>query len=143
MEREAFESPPVFNSVQRKQYFDFPTELRCLAAELRAPTHQLGFFLLSGANFQSSKKLFPAERAANLAFLDSSDYVPGVQTPKRRLAKREHSVLNLDRCRKFVELLEHPLRGISPLVRTRQPPVHRGRHPVIHPNAMQRRPRAF
>jgi hypothetical protein len=24
VEREAFESPPVFNSVQRKQYFDFP-----------------------------------------------------------------------------------------------------------------------
>jgi len=42
VEREAFESPPVFNSVQRKQYFDFPTELRRLAGELRAPTHQLG-----------------------------------------------------------------------------------------------------
>ena len=26
VEREAFESPPVFNSVQRKQYFDFPTD---------------------------------------------------------------------------------------------------------------------
>jgi hypothetical protein len=37
VEREAFESPPVFNSVQRKQYFDFPAELRRLAGELRAP----------------------------------------------------------------------------------------------------------
>jgi hypothetical protein len=45
VEREAFESPPVFNSVQRKRYFDFPTELRRLAGELRAPTHQLGFLL--------------------------------------------------------------------------------------------------
>jgi hypothetical protein len=87
--------------------------------------------LLSGAN-SKQQKAFPAERAANLAFLDSSDYVPGVQIPKRRLAKRERSVLNLDRCRKCVELLEHPLRGISPLVRTRQSPVYRGRHPVIH-----------
>jgi hypothetical protein len=50
VEREAFESPPVFNSVQRKQYFDFPIELRRLAGELRAPTHQLGF-LLNGARF--------------------------------------------------------------------------------------------
>ena len=48
VEREAFESPPVFNSVQRKQYFDFPTELGRLAGDLRAPTHQLGFLLSAG-----------------------------------------------------------------------------------------------
>jgi len=27
VEREAFDSPPVFNSLQRKQYFDFPSKL--------------------------------------------------------------------------------------------------------------------
>jgi hypothetical protein len=58
VEREAFESPPVFNSVQRKQYFDFPTELRRLAGELRAPTHQLGF-LLSAGYFKAAKCFFP------------------------------------------------------------------------------------
>src|SRR5260221_6046186 len=58
VEREAFESPPVFNSVQRKQYFDFPTELRRLAGELRAPTHQLGF-LLSAGYFKPAKSFFP------------------------------------------------------------------------------------
>jgi hypothetical protein len=26
VEREAFGSPPVFNSFQRKQYFDFPSK---------------------------------------------------------------------------------------------------------------------
>ena len=26
VEREAFDSPPVFNSFQRKQYFDFPSK---------------------------------------------------------------------------------------------------------------------
>jgi hypothetical protein len=61
VEREAFESPPVFNSVQRKQYFDLPTELRRLAAELRAPTHQFGLFAERGL-LQSSKKLLPTER---------------------------------------------------------------------------------
>jgi len=35
-----------------------------------------------------------------------SCYVFGVQTPKRRPVQRERIVLNLDRCRKFVELLE-------------------------------------
>jgi len=59
VEREAFESPPVFNSVQRKQYFDFPTELRRLAGELLAPTHQLGF-LLSASYFKAAKSFFPA-----------------------------------------------------------------------------------
>jgi predicted RNA-binding Zn ribbon-like protein len=37
VEREAFDSPPVFNSFQRKQYFDFPSKLRRFAAGLRSP----------------------------------------------------------------------------------------------------------
>jgi hypothetical protein len=58
VEREAFESPPVFDSFQRKQYFDFPTELSRLAGELRAPTHLLGF-LLSAGYFKAAKSFFP------------------------------------------------------------------------------------
>jgi hypothetical protein len=27
VEHESFDSPPVFNSLQRKQYFDFPSKL--------------------------------------------------------------------------------------------------------------------
>ena len=38
VEREAFDSPPVFNSFQRKQYFDFPSKLRRFAAGLRSPS---------------------------------------------------------------------------------------------------------
>ena len=30
VEREAFNSPPVFNSFQRKQYFDFPSKVKSL-----------------------------------------------------------------------------------------------------------------
>ena len=37
VEREAFDSPPVFNSFQRKQYFDFLSKLRRFAAGLRSP----------------------------------------------------------------------------------------------------------
>jgi hypothetical protein len=53
VEQEAFESPPVFNSVQRKQHFDFPLALRHLAASLHTPTHQL-CFLLSSAYFKAT-----------------------------------------------------------------------------------------
>jgi hypothetical protein len=61
VEQEAFESPPLFNSVQRKQYFDFPVALRHLAASLHARTHRLGF-VLSSAYFQATKKFFsPAD----------------------------------------------------------------------------------
>jgi hypothetical protein len=28
VEQDAFDSPPVFNSVQRKQYFDFPVAIQ-------------------------------------------------------------------------------------------------------------------
>ena len=57
VEREAFNSPSVFNSVQRKQYFDFPPELRHLPSSLRASTHQL-CFLLSAAYFKAARRFF-------------------------------------------------------------------------------------
>ena len=58
VEREAFDSPPVFNSVERKHYFDFPSGLRRLAGNLRSPIHQLGF-LLSAGYFKAAKRFFP------------------------------------------------------------------------------------
>jgi len=39
VEQEQFESPPVFNSVQRKQYFDFSSELLTLAQDLQTSTN--------------------------------------------------------------------------------------------------------
>ena len=57
VEREAFNSPPVFSSFQRKQYFDFPSELRRFAAGLRDPAYQLGF-LLSAGYFKAARRFF-------------------------------------------------------------------------------------
>jgi len=56
-EREAFNSPPVFSSFQRKQYFDFPSKLRRFAAGLRNPAYQLGF-LLSAGYFKAARRFF-------------------------------------------------------------------------------------
>lgn len=58
MERETFDSPPMFNSVERKHYFDFPAGLRRLAGNLRSPIHRLGF-LLSAGYFKATKRFFP------------------------------------------------------------------------------------
>lgn len=57
MEREAFNSPPVFSSFQRKHYFDFPSKLRRFAAGLRNPACQLGF-LLSAGYFKAARRFF-------------------------------------------------------------------------------------
>ena len=57
VEREAFNSPPVFSSFQRKQYFDFPSKLRRFAAGLRNPAYQLGF-LLSASYFKAARRFF-------------------------------------------------------------------------------------
>ena len=58
LEQEAFETPPLFNSTQRRQYFDFPLSIQRLAASLRTPTNQL-CFLLSCGYFQATKQFFP------------------------------------------------------------------------------------
>ncbi|MCS6320116.1 MAG: DUF4158 domain-containing protein, partial [Nitrospira sp.] len=58
VEREAFDSPPVFTNAQRKQYFDCPSPVRRMAASLRHPTHRLGL-LLSAGYFKAAKRFFP------------------------------------------------------------------------------------
>ena len=57
VEQEAFDMPPVFNSVQRKRFFDFPLKIRRLAANLRTPINRL-CFLLSCGYFKASKRFF-------------------------------------------------------------------------------------
>jgi hypothetical protein len=60
VEQEAFESPPVFTSVQRRHHFDFSLEVQQLAATLRTPTNQVGF-LLSWGYFTATKQFFPPQ----------------------------------------------------------------------------------
>jgi TnpA family transposase len=55
-----FDSPPVFNSLQRKKYFDFSDTVYRMATGLRSPTHQLGF-LVSCGYFPATKKFFSAK----------------------------------------------------------------------------------
>jgi hypothetical protein len=59
LEQEAFESPPVFNSVQRKQHFDFPLALRHLAASLPTPTPSAMLFTELGLLQSDQEVLCP------------------------------------------------------------------------------------
>ena len=59
VERDTFETPPVFNSVERKRCFDFPVTLQEIANGLRSPTNQLGFWLTCGY-FRATRRFYPA-----------------------------------------------------------------------------------
>ena len=59
VERDAFETPPVFNSVERKRCFDFPVALREIASGLRSPSNQLGFWLTCGY-FRATRRFYPS-----------------------------------------------------------------------------------
>ena len=47
-EEEAFESPPVFNSAERKRFFSLPVMLRDWMANLRTPTNKVCFVVAAG-----------------------------------------------------------------------------------------------
>ncbi len=56
-EQESFDKPPIFNSEERKKFFDFPSGLLNTAQRLRTPCHRIGFLLALGY-FKASKKFF-------------------------------------------------------------------------------------
>jgi hypothetical protein len=58
VEREVFDFPPIFNSVERKRCFDFPTPLQDIATSLRTASNQL-VFLLSCGYFKATKRFYP------------------------------------------------------------------------------------
>lgn len=68
-EEEAFESPPVFNSAERKRFFSLPINLSDSAAALRTPTNRVCFLLAAGY-FKASRKFFNRQyHAADIGFV--------------------------------------------------------------------------
>jgi len=57
LEEEAFESPPVFNSAERKRFFSLPEMLKDSMANLRTPTNQVCFLVAAGY-FKARHKFF-------------------------------------------------------------------------------------
>ena len=57
-ELERFQSPPLFNSVARKKFFDMSAGIRKIIDGLRTPTNQV-CFLVSFGYFRATKKFFP------------------------------------------------------------------------------------
>jgi len=59
-EQKQFEIPPVFDSYQRKKFFDFPKYLLEISYSFRKPDHQIGFLISSGY-FNAVKSFFAPE----------------------------------------------------------------------------------
>src|ERR1700736_1243311 len=107
VEREVFDWPPIFNSVERKRCFDFPTPLQDIATSLRTAGNQL-VFLLSCGYFTATKRFYPvptfhrrdltyvADRiAVALEGIDLTDY------PKQTMARHQAAILNFYGFRAF------------------------------------------
>ena len=57
LEEEAFESPPVFNSADRKQFFSLPVVLKDAVVDLRTPTNKVCFMIAAGY-FKARRRFF-------------------------------------------------------------------------------------
>ena len=57
LEKEAFDSPPVFNSAERRQFFPLLLLLKDLIADLRTPTNKVCFLVAAGY-FKARRRFF-------------------------------------------------------------------------------------
>ncbi|MCP5067980.1 MAG: DUF4158 domain-containing protein, partial [bacterium] len=69
-EQTRLELPPVFDSAERKRYFDFPRSLIEITQDLRGPMNRLGFLLMCGY-FRAARRFFsPADfHARDIAYV--------------------------------------------------------------------------
>src|SRR5262249_31085596 len=129
VEHDAFESPPVFTSAQRRHHFAFTPEVEQLALSLRTPTNQLGFFV-SWGYFTATKRFCSpsAFRAADVEYVAkrlglSLDAVDLTTYDKQSVARHQEIILQQLGFRVFdhsaQSWLEHEITG---MVRTQLKP---------------------
>jgi hypothetical protein len=71
LEREAFESPPHFNSAERKRFFSLPKALNDIVEGLRTPANKV-FFIVMAGYFRASRKFFAKQfRPPDVEFVAS------------------------------------------------------------------------
>lgn len=56
-EKDEFDTPPIFNSQQKKQFFDISTNIKDDIQKLRSPTNKIAFILAYGY-FKAAKRFF-------------------------------------------------------------------------------------
>jgi len=108
LEEEAFESPPVFNSVERKRFFSLPLMLKNSMEALRTPTNKVCFLVTAGY-FKARRKFFGWQfREADIEYVarqigaDPSD-VHVESYSKETYSRHQSTILNHFGCSPFDE----------------------------------------
>jgi len=87
-EQDEFDTPPIFNSAERKKFFDCPSALQDKVKGFRTPLNRLGFLLACGY-FKAAKKYFKPqdyhqrdiEYVAGRIGLSSDNFDPACYAP--------------------------------------------------------------
>ena len=95
----AFESPPLFSSVERKRFFDLSQSLETLLSTFRTPTNQICFVLTLGY-FKATKRFFARQfHDTDADYVTRQlSYLPGVFDLRdyKEATARWHRTLVLD-----------------------------------------------
>ena len=95
----AFETPPLFSSVERKRFFDLSQRLESLLTTFRTPTNAICFVLTLGY-FKATKRFFARQFHATDADYVARQlgYLPGVFDPSdyKEATARWHRTLILE-----------------------------------------------
>jgi TnpA family transposase len=106
LEEDEFESPPVFNSAERKRYFSLPLMLEDSMANLRTPVNKVCFLVVAGY-FKARRKFFArrfhqadikyiaSQIGINLAEIDTGAY------SKETFARHQRVILAYFGCSPF------------------------------------------
>jgi len=98
-EEEAFESPPVFNSAERKRFFSLSAALSDAASALRTPNNRVRFLLAAGY-FKARHKFFNRQvHAADIGFVTAqlglaAEEVNLAESPKETYARHQRLILD-------------------------------------------------
>ena len=98
-EEEAFDSPPVFNSAERKRFFSLSAALSDAASALRTPNNRVRFLLAAGY-FKARHKFFNRQvHAADIGFVTAqlglaAEEVNLAESPKETYARHQRLILD-------------------------------------------------
>ncbi len=102
IEQETFDTPPLFNSAQRKQYFDASLQIQQIANGLRTPINRL-YFLLSRDYFKATKRFFPARtfHSRDIEYVASRDGLAFVELALSQAEKQEQETA--EGCKRLIK----------------------------------------
>ena len=128
LEEEAFESPPVFNSAERKRFFSLPLLLKDSLADLRTPTNKVCFLVAAGY-FKARRKFFARQfRPTDIEYVARQIGVNPVEVrvedySKGTYARHQRVILSYFGCNPFDEAAQvFTASEIAPLVRVQLRP---------------------